>query len=166
MILRAGLVAALALGGPGAALAEGLMGRTVLFRTLTFDDPKAPIYVGLDYAGTVGPGPEFGMVREFRDPFYDVVPVLIDVSEDRIVFTYDSAGTFSTAEFNGYVLEFPTTCTLITDAAIDRDATTLPLAEDALTITPQSLNLNVSGLDFAPGMRIEVQLDVADCPMS
>lgn len=150
-----------------AAAAEGLEGRTVLFRVESWDDPAAPYLVSSDYAGVVGPGPEFGMVRE-HGAGLAVVPVTIDVSEGRIDFTYpgQEPSQFAAARFNGYVLTFPASCTVVAGAAVDPVTTTLPLAPDALTITPRGLSLNVAGLAFDATTTIGLLVDVTDCPMS
>lgn len=152
---------------PGAAAAQGMEGRAVLFHTETWDDPDRPDLVGSDYAGRVGPGPEFGMVAE-GNLFLQVVPVVIDVSETRIDFAYpgQAPGQFHTAAFNGYVLTFPAECTVITGARIDPEATTLAIDDSALILTPQSLMLNVSGQPYDAETRIGVLIEVGDCPMS
>ncbi len=151
----------------GAAAAEGLDGRTVLFRVESWDDPAAPYLVGSDYAGVVGPGPEFGMIRE-RGEGLAVVPVTIDVSEGRIDFSYpgQSPSQFAPSRFNGYVLTFPATCTVVAGAAVDKATTTLALPPDALTNTPQGLTLNIAGLPFDADTTIGLMVDVTDCPMS
>ena len=154
---------------PGLALAElgGLTGRTVLFSVLTYDDPAVPIFIGRDYAAKVVAGPEFGMVREGTEG-YDVVPVLVDLSDQRIDLSYAQTpiGQFAKAVFNGYVLRFPTDCVLIGGAAIDAKATTLPLTDADLILTPQSLSINVAGHAFDQSTRVGVTLTVMDCPVS
>ena len=154
---------------PGLALAEqgGLTGRTVLFSVLTYDDPAAPIFIGRDYAAKVVAGPEFGMVREGTEG-YDVVPVLVDLSEQRIDLSYAQtpSGQFASATFNGYVLTFPTDCVLIGGARIDPVTTTLPLTNASLILTPNSLSINVAGLPFDQTTRIGVKVSVMDCPLS
>ena len=165
--LRLSLAICLALL-PGHLWADGgLLGRTVQFNVETWDDPDTPYLGSRDYIATVGPGPEFGMVREGRAGL-DVVPVLIDVSRNRIRFRYaqNPPGAFAIATFNGYVLQFLTECTLIRSASIDPKGTTLPMDNKALTITPQSLGINVSGLSYGPEDTITLALDVADCPLS
>lgn len=152
---------------PAAAAADGLTGRTVIFNAAAWDDPAAPYLVGSDYGGVVGDGPEFGMLREVQGNL-GVVPVLIDVGPGRIDFSYPGVepGAFAEAAFNGYTLRFPTECVLIAGAAVDPAATTLPIDDSALIVTPQSLSLNVAGLDFGPDTRIGVTLEVLDCPLS
>ncbi len=152
---------------PAIANETGLMDRTVIFKVMTWDDPDLPYLISRDFVGVVGDGPEFGMQREGFIGI-DVVPVLIDVSADRITFSYATAdpGTFALAGFNGYTLRFPIDCVLISDAAIDLGGTSLPLKPDALTITPQSLSLNVAGLPFDRDDKITLNLTVQDCPLS
>lgn len=152
---------------PGAVAAQGMEGRTVLFHTETWDDPDFPDLVGSDYVGQVGSGPEFGMVAE-GNGLLQVVPVQIDVSETRIDFAYPGqlAGQFHVAAFNGYVLTFPAECTVITGARIDPKVTTLAIDDSALTLTPQSLMLNVQGQPYDATTRIGILIEVGDCPMS
>jgi hypothetical protein len=152
---------------PLAAQQGGLSGRTVVMHVVTYDDPAAPLFVGPDYAGKVTEGPEFGMIREGYDGMA-VVPVLIDLSDDRIDLSYAQTdpGQFSVARFNGYVLQFPTDCVLIGGAAIDPRTTTLPLTDKSLTLTAQSLSINVQGLSFDHNSRIGITVSVMDCPVS
>ncbi|GGL62676.1 hypothetical protein [Wenxinia marina] len=151
-----------------AALAEGgLEGRTVVFRVESYDDPAAPYLVSEDYVGAVGPGPEFSMEEE-GGLWVDVVPVRIDLSDGEIELTWPSveAGPFATFAFNGYVMEFAGDCALIERAKVVDWETTLPLADDALEVTPLRLALDVSGLEYGPDQRIVIALQVADCPVS
>lgn len=151
----------------GPAGADGLEGRTVLIRVETWNDPKAPLLESRDYVAEVGPGPEFGVTFEGSFGF-GVVPVIIDLGARRIDFSYagNAPGFFAQTRFNGYVLTFPVECTLFTGAALDGAATTLGLTEDDLTVTPQSLEIDVSGLAYGPEDRIGVTLDVTDCTLS
>lgn len=167
MLQWLGLATLLIAAMPAHADDTGLMGRKVIFNVSTYDDPATPYLTSRDYIGVVADGPEFGMQREGLIGI-DVVPVLIDVSANRVVFSYETAepSAFAIAKFNGYILRFPTECVLITDAAIDLDDTTLPLKSNALTITAQSLSLNVSGLGFDQQDRIALTLKVRDCPLS
>lgn len=152
---------------PGVALAEGLMGREVLLRVETWDDPADPLLVSRDYIGRVGEGPEFGVTREVQG-YVGVVPVLVDISADRIAFSWPNSlpDRFAEAVFNGYVLTFSTECLLLAGASIDHVTTTLPLDDSALILTPQSLSLHVGGQKYGPHARIAVHLDVRDCAMS
>ena len=154
---------------PAVLLAEtgGLSGRSVMFNVLTYDDPATPLFVGSGYAAKVIPGPEFGMVREGTEGL-DVVPVLVDLSDHRIDLSYAETppGQFASATFNGYVLTFPTNCVLIGGAQIDPTTTTLPLTYADLTLSANSLSINVAGLRFDQTTRIGVKVSVMDCPLS
>ena len=165
--MRPDLPLLLALLAAGPALAQGLDGRTVLMRGETWDDPDAPLMQSSDYVASVGEGPEFGFIPE-TDGIFVVVPVTIDLSEDRVSFSYEgtAGGTFTEARFNGYVLTFPVECTLLAGAAIDEGATTLPLEAEDVTVEPRALRLNVAGLTYGPEDRIALTLDVTDCALS
>lgn len=162
------LVALLALcAAPAFAQDGSLTGREVLFSILTFDNPKEPLFTSSDYGAVVGPGPEFGMVREGTTFGMSSVPVLVDLGPSRLDLSYpgELPGQFMPARFNGYVLRFPTDCVLITGAAIDATATTLPLTNDDLIVSPQTLEINVAGHDFDATTRIGILIDVMDCPI-
>jgi hypothetical protein len=157
------LIAALAIGG--AVQADGgLTGRTVVFSAETWDDPAAPYLVSSEYIAKVADGPEFGMAPEATESLY-VVPVIIDIGPDRIDLSYENAvpGRFAVAAFNGYVLRFAVDCVLFEDAVLDLDATTPELAAAHVTVEPQAVRINVSGLFNDPASRIGVRLAVTDC---
>lgn len=164
LVMVAGLACGPALAQDGTG---SLLGRSVVFNVNTWDDPHAPYLVSRDYAAKVADGPEFGMTPE-GGLALDVVPVLVDIGKDRIDLAYPGQmpGAFMYAAFNGYVLRFAGECTLITGAAIDTDATTLPLTDADLVITPQSLGVNVAGQSYDKHSRIGVHVTVADCPVS
>lgn len=145
--------------------AQGLEGRTVLFRIALWEDPALPLLESRDYVAVVGDGPEFGVARE-GNALASVVPVTVDLGPDRIDLSYAEGGVFGEAGFNGYVLTFPTDCALLLGAAIDREATTLPLRDADLVLEPQALRLHVGGLSYEPGDRIGLTLRVADCPVA
>ena len=146
---------------------EGLEGRSVSFNILTYDDPEQPLFDGIRHPAIVGDGVEYGLGPEGAQNGIDVVPVLIDVSARRIEFSYAATppSGFMTAEFNGYVLRFPTECVLLTGAALIPESTTLSLGPEDLRVEPQALYLNVSGLTFDREDRITVAVDVMDCPI-
>ena len=162
------LAALLALIAAPALAQEGsLAGREVLFSILTLDNPKEPLFSSSDYVAVVGPGPEFGMVREGTAFGLSSVPVLVDLGPARLDLSYpgELPGQFMHARFNGYVLRFPIDCVLITGAAIDPAATTLPLTNDDLIVSPQTLEINVAGHTYDESTRIGVLIDVMDCPI-
>ncbi|SMY06799.1 hypothetical protein [Flavimaricola marinus] len=168
-MMRAALCVALSgLLWAGAAAAEqGLMGRSVVFSVETWDDPAAPFLQSSAYRAVVGPGPEFGLAPETNGDLY-VVPVLIDIGDDRIDISFKNIppGTFYEAAFNGYILTFETDCVLFESAILDIKATTLPIGKDAVEVTPQAVRVNVSGLGHDQDSTIGVRLDVQDCPLS
>ena len=152
---------------PTVAQDGSLTGREVLFSILTLDNPKTPLFTSSDYGAVVGPGPEFGMVREGTAFGLSSVPVLVDLGANRLDLSYpgELPGQFMQARFNGYVLRFPTDCVLITGAAIDATATTLPLTNEDLIVSPQTLEINVAGQEYDATTRIGVLIDVMDCPI-
>ena len=160
--MRPEALALLLLASP--AMAEGLDGRAVLFRAEVLDAVGSAVFASSDYAGRVGAGPEFGMLAEATAGFA-VVPVTVDLAADRIDLSYAGTvpGAFTAAPFNGYVLTFPAECTLLTGAAVDAAATTLPLTDAALTVEPQALRIDVAGLRHGPADRIGIRLTVTDC---
>lgn len=152
------------------AQAEGtLQGREVALNVLTYDDPAAPIFSSTGRTVIVSEGVEFGMGPEFRSDFLDVVPVLVDIWPTRVSFSYTEEagrGQFWPAAFNGYVLRFAGSCALFDRVRINRALTTLPVGEEDLFTREGALYVNVEGLDYAPGARVVLDLEVADCPMS
>jgi hypothetical protein len=158
-------LAALLLLAAAPVAAQGLEGRTVLFRIELWEDPAVPLLESRDYMAVVGDGPEFGVERE-GNGLASVVPVRVDLGPDRIDLSYGEGGVFGEAAFNGYVLTFPAACALLLGAAIDREATTLPLRDADLLLEPQALRLHVGGLSYAAGDRIGIMLRVADCPVA
>jgi hypothetical protein len=160
------LIALLLLAGP--ALAEpSLYGRTVTFRTLTYDDAARPIFQGQGVTVTVGDGVEFGLNPEGAQNGVDVVPVLVDIMPNRIeVRSMVGPGYFLDAAFNGYVLEFATDCALFTGVAIDPKSTTWPLKPSDITATGGKLQINVAGLAYSTADTFALNLQVADCPLS
>lgn len=164
--LVAVLVAAL-LALPSALAAQGLEGRTVLMRGETWDNPAIPYLLSSDYVGLVGEGPEFGFIPETNGNMY-VVPVTIDLGPDRVAFSYEGTkgGTFTQAQFNGYVLSFPVECTLLEGARLDLAATSPALAKAEVKVGPRELRVDVAGLTYTARDRIELLLDVTDCPIS
>lgn len=161
--------AALALAvTPLPALAGGtLQGRTVTLNVLTYDDPAAPILESVGRTVTVGEGVEFGMGPEYRTPGFDVVPVQVEIGPTRIEFSYGEVqGEFWPARFNGYVLRFATDCVLFEGVAIDPEGTTMPVAMDDIRAERGALFINVAGRAFGPGVKLALDLSVADCPLS
>lgn len=163
-MLRA-LALALLLAAPAAA--GTLEGRAVTLNVLTYDDPAHPDLESIGRTVIVGPGLEFGMGPEFRSGAFDVVPVEVEIGPERIVFSYAAgSGEFWSAAFNGYVLRFATDCALFDRVEIDSGGTTMPLTAQDIRTDRGALYVNVSGRHFGPGVRLALNLSVADCPMS
>ena len=165
MILRLSL---LALAATPAFAEATLEGRTVTLFTLTYEDPAKPLYVAEGETVIVGDGVEFGLLPEGVQNGLDVVPVRVNISKSRIEFDYavTEPGWFTPAKFNGYVMRFDLDCTLFTGAAIDREFSTLPLAEDALSVRSNELMINTEGLTHDEGSHFAVDVEVMDCPLS
>lgn len=166
--MRALLIALLFAAPP--ALAGGtLESRMVTLGVLTYDDPQAPILQSNGRTVMVGQGVEFGLGPEYRTPGFDIVPVEIEISPDSIEFSYgeeSGSGNFWVAAFNGYVLNFEVRCTLFERVTIDPAATTMDIRPEDITSTGSQLFINVAGRDYGPGVRLKLDLEVADCPMS
>ena len=147
---------------------ETLMGRSVVFSVLAYDDPARPLFLGRRHDAVVTDGIEFGLVSEGVQNDLDVLPVLIDISATRIEMTYPTAppSTVHPSKFNGYVLEFLTDCLLFQSASIDQAATTLPLTEDNVFWEFGTLYINLSGFDTNTQTRVAVDFTVADCAIS
>ncbi len=164
------LAAALALIlSAGPAPAGTLEGRIVTLRGLAYEDPAVPLADVLGRTVKVGTGVEFGIPAQALDNGLEVVAVQIEITPERIEFTYPppaGEGTFLTAAFNGYVLEFATECALFDKVAVDRAFTTMPVGEDDIFSVQGALYINVAGLAFGPEARLALDLSVADCPLS
>lgn len=144
-----------------------LIDRKVEFGILTFDDPNEPLFDGLRHNAIVGNWVEFDLGREGAQNNIDVVPVQVDISNERIeVFIPNETGNgqFWGAKFNGYVLTFPAECTVVEGASLVRAETTLAkMGSDFVTFSGQAVFINLSGLFYKPGDLITVHVDVADC---
>ena len=159
-----GAALAAALLAPPAS-AEGLEGRTLVFRVETIDAAGTPLLTSRDYVARVEDGAEIAMGPEGWMGL-DVVPVTLDLAAGSVTFTWPEAGTsvFYESAFNGYVMEFAGECALISRAEVAES--TMPLPEDALEAGPLSLRLDVSGMAYGPDQRVVLAGEVADCPIS
>lgn len=146
---------------------EGLEGRTVLLRVEAWDDPARPLLVSRDYVAVVGPGPEFALGPEAGQAL-PIPPVAVDLGPDRIDLRYlgQEEGFFDAARFNGFVLTFPADCALFEGAALDPAATSPRIAGARVEVRPQAVRVHVGGLDYGPGDRLGLLLDVTDCVLS
>lgn len=169
--LTAGLVtalAALALPASGPAAADSLVGRTAAFSVLAYDDPAAPLYQGAIHTAAISDSIEFGLVPEGVQNGLDVVPVLVDIGPSRIDIDFSPSppGDIAPAEFNGYVLSFTPDCLVFNGARVDAAATTLPIADDNITLSGRTLYVNLEGLAYDMSSRVGILLDVTDCPLT
>jgi hypothetical protein len=167
-MIRAAFAALLALSAPVFA-EDTLIGRSVTFNVLAYDDPKRPLFRGRGRTMTVSEAAvEFGIGPEGVQNGLDVVPVAVNIGERRIEVDFwpSGEGQAAIAKFNGYVLDFSTNCALFINAALDEDFTTLPLKPDAVTFDRGVLYINVSGLFFSSESRLAVDFELGDCPIS
>jgi len=146
-----------------------LMGRTVSLQVITYDDPSHPAFSSATHTARVIEGIEFGLARQGGQGDIDVVPLLVNIGANRIELNYSvsnvAQGSFSTAIFNGYVLNFSTDCDLFGRAHINEDLTNLPLTNDNISSGHGVLLVNVSGMQYTRQSRIVLNLDVNDCPI-
>lgn len=151
-----------------AAVAGGLLDRTVTFGALAYDDVEAPIFVGERHPAIVGGGIEYGLAPEGPQNGWDIVPSIIDIRDTQIIVTYPDtvSGTFPKAGFNGYVLDFLTDCVLFNGAEQDEENSTALLAEGGVFVEGSKLYVDLSGQNYGPQTFIIVNVDVADCPLS
>lgn len=164
-----GLIVGLLL--PSALSAEtaptGLQGRTVSMSVLAYNDPAFPIYVGQGKTVTVGQGVEFGLDPEGVQNGADVAPATVDISANRIEVSYRGIGSrLISAKFNGYVLAFAGECALFDRVSVDRAASNMALAEDAITMKGGTLYVNLQGLSYTSASHFALDIKVADCPIS
>ena len=164
--LTVALTASLIAAGPVGA--RGLEERNVTFGGLAFDDEAAPIFAGNRWPSTVGPGWEYGLDPEGAQNGWDLIPVAIDISADRITLVYPDAevGVFPELVFNGYVLDFLTECVLFNGAALDPVNSTVSFTEDDIYTKGSALYIDVGGQRYGPDTIISILVDVADCPLS
>ena len=116
----------------------------------------------------VGDKVEFGLGYEGTQNELEVVPILVDIGEDRIEVSYANSepGTLWKARFNGYQLTFEAGCTLIRRAYVDPNFTNMQFDNKHVRIDGNVLHLNVSEQTYDRDSRIGIDLDVADCPSS
>ncbi|UOM33762.1 hypothetical protein [Acuticoccus sp. I52.16.1] len=163
-----GLVAILAFGAAVPAAADSLIGRTAAFNVLAYDDPRHPRYQGLVHTATITEQVEFGLIPEGVQNGLDVVPVTVDISAHRIEisFTPSPPGLIADATFNGYVLSFTPDCLIFNTARVDTRTTTLPVSDADITLNGRTLYVNLEGLAYESTSRVDIELDVTDCPVT
>ena len=164
-MIRATFLAAALATPAGAGTLEG---RSVTFLVMAWDDPAHPYLEAPGHTVIVGSGVEFDFAPQGTFNGLYVVPMKVQIGPQRVEVTYGGpdAGTFLDSAFNGYVLRFETDCALFSGWKIDREFTTLPVADDAIFTNGAALYVNVSGMTYSPDAQFAVDLDVMDCPLS
>ena len=159
------LVLAICGAVPPAFAEATLLGRTVTFQILTYDDRDRPLFVGRTHTARVGNGQEFGLRYEGAQNDLDVVPILVDISADRMEVRYENAipGELAEAAFNGYVFGFATDCLLFQGARVDRRFTNLPITDNKIFVERGTLFINVAGLRYDRYSRFAINFEVGDC---
>jgi hypothetical protein len=135
-------------------------------RILTYDDPADLLFESVTYRATVGPGIEFGAAREGREGI-DTVPVLVDIENGRIEFSYIPAAgpdRFTQAVFNGYELSFAP-CLRFDDLTVT-EAVGIALTPDRVFSVGNRLFVNVSALDYTAQSRFTLRVKAAPCVAS
>ncbi|WP_124085398.1 hypothetical protein [Pseudogemmobacter humi] len=149
------------------AAAGTLEGRTVTFTVMTWDDPAQPYLQARGRTVTVGDGVEFGLEPEGFLSGLDVVPVTVEIAPQRIELSYPrGGGRFYEAQFNGYVLRFETECALFRAVRIDPEFTTMQIQDEDIFTEAGALYINTSGREYGPEVRLGLDIDVGDCPIS
>ncbi|NEX46208.1 hypothetical protein [Pseudotabrizicola algicola] len=149
---------------PGLALGGSLEGRIVTLNTETTNPDGTLAFVSRGRTVSVGGLVEFALLPEGGNSALDVVPVEVDISANRIEFTYgEEEGWFWEAPFNGYVLRFEVECALFEGFAIDPAFTTLPVTPEHIRTEGGALFINVAGMDYGPESRLALDFQVSDC---
>ena len=142
-----------------------LMGRDVTLSVQTYNDPADMIFRGADHRSKVVEGLEFGLGREGVQNDIDVVPILIDISAERVEISYSIAdpSELMKARFNGYVLTFGPGCGQITKGRVDTEFTNIQFDDKRVSVRDGVLMLNVSTLTTDQSSRLAVDLTLSDC---
>ncbi|WP_226582741.1 hypothetical protein [Acuticoccus sediminis] len=161
-------LAALTAYAAAPAAADSLLGRTAAFSVLAYDEPDKPRYQGLIHTATISDEIEFGLLPEGVQNGLDVVPVIVDISANRIEIDFSPSppGLIADATFNGYVLSFAPDCLVFNNARVDASVTTLPVANGDITIEGRTLYVNLQGLAYDRSSHVGILLDVTDCPLA
>jgi hypothetical protein len=149
--------------GPG-----GLEGRTVTFGGLLYEETEDdPTFLGERHIAVVGPGVEYGLGPEGPQNGWDIVPAIVDISDQRVTITYpDIPGAdFPELRFNGYVLDFLTDCVLFAGARVDKRVSSGDFSDADVFTKGARLYIDMSGHAYGPGIKYAVDLDVMDCPI-
>lgn len=141
-----------------------LEGRIVTLNVETWTEDLQPFFITRGRTVKVGGLVEFGLLPEGGTSGFDVVPVEVDISANRIEFSYGTdPGTFWDAPFNGYVLRFEVECALFDAFSIDTGFTTMPVTPDHIRTEGGALFIDVAGMDYGPEARLGLDFRVSDC---
>ena len=150
---------------PGLGSAEGLMGREVTFQVLTYEDPSNPLFEGAKHKSVVSDQIEFGLDYEGEQNELDVIPVVVEITANRMEFSYvaGTTGDFWDAPFNGYVIDFQVGCALLKSARIDWSATTMDLEPSDISVRLGRVEINVAGLSYDALSSLAIDFELTDC---
>lgn len=152
------------MGQPAFAGAGSLDGRIVTLNTETTNEDGTVVFTSRGRTVTVGGLVEFALLPEGGFNGFDVVPVEVDISANRIEFSYgNDRGQFWDAPFNGYVLRFEVECALFEAFAIDEAFTTMPVTRDHIRTEGGALFIDVADMDYGPEARLALDFRVSDC---
>lgn len=131
-----------------------LLGSTI---DLSVEAPRLGLRISLPASAVVRrTGVEFAGTAQFDRPgdVYGIVNAVIDFTADRMTYTIDTTrySSFSSAEFNGYVLRKTAGAgPALYSARVADLGNTLGLEEGDLSVVGGALRVNVSGLRFGNG---------------
>jgi len=146
------------------AAGGSLEGRIVTLNVETWRDDMTPFFTSRGRTVTVGSGVEFALLPEGAQGGFDVVPVQVEITQNRIEFSYGAdRGIFWDAPFNGYILRFAVDCALFEAVAIDEDATTMPVTSDNIRTEGGALFINVAGMAYGPDARLSLDFRISEC---
>ena len=155
--------------GTAATAEVSLLGQEVTVQVQTYDDLSTPLFWGTQHAAIVESGVEFDLQREGIQNDMDVVPIEIDIGANRIDLRYvfDSDLQLVASQFNGYIFDFGEgACITVEEARVDEGSTTLTFTDDRVSVTDNTVALNISGVTFGRDSQIGVDLRLKECPMS
>lgn len=149
---------------PAFAGGGSLEGRVVTLNVETWNEDNIPFFVSRGRTVVVGGPIEFELLPEGTFAGFDVVPVEVDISANRIEFGYGPGpGVFLDAHFNGYVLRFEVECALFDAFSIDTAYTTMPVTPDHIRTENGALYIDVAGMEYGPEARLALDFRVSDC---
>ena len=161
------LILLIAVTAPPGLTAQTLDGRIIEIQVITYDDPDAPMLESSLYSAEIGEGWEFGLTREGRHAFLDIVPVFVDIGDGYLHFSYEAVtweSEFTEAVFNGYVITIGP-CVGLSEPVIV-EAVGLDVTPEDITAARNVLRINVAGRKYGPDSRLTLGFDIAPCPVS